>query len=115
MDIEATVAQYLGGLIEDAEASVVVPEPRPERLVTVQRTGGGISNQLDHPSLAVQSWAPTLMEASALAREVDKLMRSAPYVLPDVFGVEATTVQEWQDPDSKTPRYQGLYTLTTSL
>ena len=115
MDVEATVARYLGRLLEGVEASVVVPEPRPERLVTVQRTGGGVSNRLDHPTLAVQSWAPTLMGASALAREVDDLMRSAPYELPDVFGVESTTIQQWRDPDSGAPRYQALYTLTTSL
>lgn len=92
-----------------------MPDPRPRRLVTVERTGGAVSDRLDHPTLAIQSWAPTLEEASELSREVDAAMRDMPYWLADVSGVDETTIQRWPDPDSKAPRYQGLYTLTTGI
>lgn len=115
MDIEAEIIRYLRGQLDGAEVSATVPEPRPECLVTVERTGGAVGNQLDHPTLAVQSWAPTNLSASALSRRVDALMRQAPDLIAGVFGVEANTVQRWPDPEAGHPRYQGVYTLTTGI
>lgn len=115
MHIETRVTRYLGTAIPDTPATAIVPSPRPERLITVERTGGGIENQLDHPTVAVQSWAPTFEEAEALATQVDAAMRDMPFGDDSVFGVEATTFQRWADPDSGSPRYQGLYTLTTTI
>ena len=63
--IAATCAALKKGL--GIPASSTVPEKRPARFATVERTGGGYSLGKDSPNLAVQVWAETEAEAYALA------------------------------------------------
>lgn len=69
MDIEAFVVRYLNDSL-DYVAATNVPNPRPEKLITVERTGGPESLGIDRPTLAIQCWAPSRAESAALAYEV---------------------------------------------
>ncbi len=117
MDIIATTIAYLSEVLEadGIEAYADVPRDRPERFVTIERTGGSTSNRLDYPELAIQSWAPSNHGAYALARAVDGAMLDMPLKVRDVAGVDRSSLSDWPDPDSRSPRYQGVYRLTTTL
>ena len=61
--LEAVVG-WLAGL--GYRASTIVPADADE-FVTVERTGGGVSDYVDHPTFAVQAWAPTEERAEEMA------------------------------------------------
>lgn len=93
-----------------------VPRKRPEEFVTIERTGGDaeIFGAIDRPTLAVQSWAATNLDASKLAASVDDAMLYSPWNVENVMSCERNTLHNFPDPDSRSPRYQGLYELVTN-
>lgn len=111
-DIEATAIAYLTRAL-GVPAYAEVPRNRPDRFVTVERTGGGTERGIDWPTLAVQSWAPSRHEASALARCVDEAMLAMPDEVPSVPSCESQSIYNFPDPDSGGSRYQGVYNLTS--
>lgn len=115
MDIIKLTIAYLKTGLDEIPVSADVPRKRPEEFVTVERTGGGATNLIAHPTLAIQSWAKTNQSAWELAERVDALMSAMPYKLADVMGCSCTTISHWPDPDSDLQRYQGVYNLSTSL
>ena len=109
--IAATCAALKKGL--GIPASSTVPEKRPARFATVERTGGGYSRGKDEPNLAVQVWAETETEAytlSLMAREVLINMRET---CPSVCSCSVGGIYSFFDPESRTPRYQlDFYAVT---
>lgn len=76
MDIEPHLIEFLNRGHLAAEAFAEVPERRPERFLTVERTGGAGDFRVDRPTVAVQAWAPTLAEAEALMRDADRAIQA---------------------------------------
>lgn len=74
-NIEKILIDYLMPLLPDVTVSSDVPNPRPEKLVTVERTGGGADSiVLDRPQVMIQCWAKTRLDAYHLAADVDHLV-----------------------------------------
>lgn len=96
-------------------AYVRVPKDRPERFVTVERTGGGVENMVDYPLIAVQTWAQTQAEAE----EDAKAIRMVALVGELPVGVHSMRVNagpyKFYDEDSMQPRYQVLFSVTCQL
>ena len=98
-------------------ASTIVPgdDDAPARFVTVERTGGSVADMVDHPTIAVQCWAPTDEEAEAMAVE---LRNSLLTELPPV-GVTRITVNSgpyrFYDEYTRCPRYQLVLDVTCQL
>lgn len=115
LDIEAAVISYLSENL-DCKAYASVPNPRPERFVTVERTGGRSEEQsaIDFPTVAVQSWDTTRLRAQRLASEVDALMAAMPFEVTNVMHSERNSLYSFPDPDSEQARYQGVYDLVTT-
>lgn len=113
-DITALTIAYLTNALE-CEVFAEVPNKAPEVFVTVERTGGGAEmyGAIDHPTLAVQSWAKTQLDAYDLAAQVDGLMLAMPFDETNVFDCERNSLYNFPDPDSRQSRYQGVYELTT--
>lgn len=114
MDIEAAIIAYLTERLEGVKVYADVPEEKPDKFVTVERTGGNMENRLDHPRVAIQAWATRRYVASALMADVDRFMCDMPLYVEDVMGCSRDTTYNWPDPDSRMPRYQGIYLLTTA-
>lgn len=117
VDIEGAVIAYLGDALslDDCTVYAEVPNPRPEKFVTVERTGGSdLEKFVDQPTLAVQSWAPTRYEASELARDVDALLLDMPGEVINVMGCDRNSLYNFPDPDSRQARYQGVYDLVVN-
>lgn len=107
MDVEAKLVAALSAAL-GCEVSASVPNPRPLPLVTVERTGGGRDNvALERPTVAVQCWGGTRLEASSLAREADAAM-AALEADPWCYRVSKNS-ESWFPGEGDEPRYQLVY------
>ncbi|MGP5219499.1 hypothetical protein [Arthrobacter rhombi] len=95
------------------QSSLAVPEDRPKRFITVERTGGPGEWFRDVPTLAVQVWAPYQYEAGDLAATVAGIARGA-VALPNVARCKPTSIHNFPDPYSKHHRYQIVLELVTT-
>lgn len=99
---------------ENLEAFLDVPKERPDRFLTVERTGGPEGQITGTPTLAIQVWAEHRFEAGDMARLVAGVVRSA-VVLPWVGRVGIQSIYNFPDPDSKQARYQIVVELVTKF
>lgn len=85
------VRPVIVGLHPTAHVGAKVPDPRPDWVVTVRRDGGGMLDQVQFQAmLGINIWAPTEVDAYALAAVVEQTMLQA----VDgslIFGVESTS------------------------
>lgn len=83
--------------------------------VTVERTGGYVADLVDHPSIAIQTWA----ETEAEAEEMIILIRDALLLGDRPKGVHHVSVNSgaypFWDEDTRYPRYQIALDLTAQL
>jgi len=111
--IEEAVRNWLVGM--GYNAYVRVPKNRPQRFVTVERTGGGVENMVDYPLVAVQTWAQTQAEAEEDAAAIR--MVALVGNLPE--GVHSMRVNagpyKFYDEDSMQPRYQVVFDVACQL
>lgn len=111
--IEEAVRNWLVSMGYDAY--VRVPKDRPDRFVTVERTGGAVENLVDYPTVAIQTWAQTQAEAEEDASAIR--MVALVGQLPE--GVHSMRVNsgpyKFYDEDSMMPRYQILFDVACQL
>lgn len=101
----AALIAYLKRKFPSVKVANRVPKDRPKKLIAVERTGGQRTHLWDSPMFAVQAWAPTEVEASALADEVaDAIL--AWQLDPLVAYSAVNAVYAFPDPDARVPRFQ---------
>lgn len=106
MDSTALLRKMLEAYLYPVKAFVQVPATRPEKFVTVERTGGKIDAFSDAPTFAVQAWAPTKAEAAALAEKTASAIDSWPKTAPEVADATVESMYDFADPDSRSQRFQ---------
>lgn len=107
VNVEQILIDYLIPLLPGVTIAADVPNPRPEKLVTIERTGGGADSiVLDRPALMVQCWAKSRVEASNLAYEVDALILDIDHA--DICKIDRTGLYNFPD-EKGNPRYQITY------
>ena len=106
MDSTALLRKMLEAYLYPVNAFVQVPATRPEKFVTVERTGGKIDAFSDSPTFAVQAWAPTKAEAAALAEQTASAIDSWPMTEPSVADATVESLYDFADPDSRSQRFQ---------
>lgn len=94
-----------------------VPRDRPASFVRVSVAGGDDRTSVTGaPQLLVESWAASIPEAEALAREVDALIGDAAGVTVDGVYCKGSRrfglPYESPDPESDAARYRQLVSLT---
>lgn len=109
MKIEQELVAYMAERL-GCQVSVAVPNPRPERLVTVERTGGPSEwPAIDRPTVAVQCWAKTRLGALELAQEAEAAMDALPSLN---WCYRASKNSDYYFPgEGGEPRYQLVYDL----
>jgi len=107
MTIEQFAIGYLSGRLS-VPVSGSVPSPRPDRFVTVERTGGRRVNKIPSATLAVQSWAASLADAAELNAQVEAAME-AMAAEPDISRSALDSSYNYTDEATKTPRYQAVF------
>lgn len=110
--IEAFVSHLLA-LGHAAYANV--PASPPAEFVTVERTGGSVTDMVDHPSLAIQCWAATDEAAERLANVVRTQLVTGTHPT----GVTRVAVDSgpyrFYDEYTRCPRYQMALDATCQL
>lgn len=108
--VEKLILDYLTETL-DVPVHMEKPEPPPDSYVLIEKTGSSQGNRVNHATLAVQSYAPTLYEAAELNEQVKKAMDSLAY-LPQVGSSRLNSDYNFTDTTNKTYRYQAVYDLT---
>lgn len=99
-------------------ASTRPPSDAPEsptEFVTVERTGGSVVDMVDHPMVAIQTWATTDTRAEEMANDirVAALTGALPRGVSRI-GVNSGPYPYW-DEDTRCPRYQVVLDVTCQL
>ena len=108
--------QFVSWLSTNGYAASTWPKAdAPAEFVTVERTGGGTADLIDHPTMAIQTWAASEARAEEMANEIrNKLMcKSRPHGVTKV-NVNSGPYPFW-DEDTRCPRYQTVYDCTSIL
>lgn len=107
--IEKIVKDYLMNNL-DVHAYTEKPEKPPERYIIVEKTGGGTENLIPDATLAIQSYAESMYEASLLNEDVKKVMPGMAE-LDTVSKVTLNSNYNYPDTTRKRYRYQSIYEL----
>lgn len=117
VNLEALLVSLLGARLADVSVATRVPNPRPDSFVRVQRIGGDERNIIqERPTLLVECWGRTDLEALLLARRCWSELQG-----PDEVQFNGVELQErrltspvnFPDPTTSLPRYQ--FTLQTTV
>ena len=87
----------------------------PDEFVTIMRTGGAVRDMVDHPGIAIQTWAATAPRAEEMANNIrfELLTGELPY------GVHHAAINSgpypFFDEDTRSPRYQLVLDITSQL
>lgn len=87
------------------------PDTAPERYVLIEKTGGSCENFVHSDTIAIQSYAESLFEASKLNEEVKKAMNNI-INLDSIGKSKLNTDYNYTDTVKKKYRYQAVYDLT---
>lgn len=109
--IASTVIQWLSENTPDYPASAATPDPRPERYITVERTGGTRDRFKDDAMLIVQVNAPTRSQAADTAEQVADLLLDM-WRLPEIADVEIHSIA---DASLNGPPVEHRYQITVEI
>lgn len=107
--IEKTVLDYLESKI-GAPVRMEVPEEPPESYVLIEKTGGGVENQIWTATLAVKSIASTMYNAAVLNESVIQAMLDI-VNSEDVSACQLNSNYNFTDTRTKEYRYQAVFNL----
>ena len=93
-------------------ASTYPPDDGTE-FVTVERTSGGVIDMIDHPTVAIQTWAATPTRAEEMALAIrNALFYSRP---EGVAHIQVDGLYPFWDESTRLPRYQLVLDCTAQL
>lgn len=108
--IEKIVLDYLSSEL----SSIVVmerPEEPPAKYHIIEKTGSGSVDHIDSATIAIRSYAPSLLEAAQLNEAVKTAMESITE-LANVGKVKLNSDYNFTDASTKEYRYQAIYNIT---
>lgn len=107
--------QFVAWLASKGLAASTRPPKSGDEFVTVERTGGFVTDKVDHPTVAVQTWA----QSEARADEMALGIRDALLVGDVPYGVARVDVESgpypFYDESTRLPRYQLVLDVTCQL
>jgi hypothetical protein len=111
-DAVAAVRDYLNAQLptftDDAAVVQKIPNPRPTRLVKVNRTGGARLDLIrDQAQITVECWDVREDDAHDLAQVCRGLIHAMPgrYAAVNVYRVQNLGFTDLPDPDTASPRF----------
>jgi len=106
--IEKTVRDYLAEALAPVPVKLELPPDPPARILVIQKTGSGSADGLLTAAFALQSYGPSLYEASRL-NEQAKAAAEGLTELGEIAGVRLNSDYPYPDTDTKRHRYQAVY------
>lgn len=111
----SVVAAFIQWLNDLGYSAHSYPPADSTEFVTVERTGGGVSDLVDRPAIAIQTWAKTELRAEDMANAIRyALLTSEP---PEgVHHVAINTgAYRFYDEDTRLPRFQLYLDVVSQL
>lgn len=108
--IEMTVIQYLQQRL-NVPVYAEIPVEMPETFVVFEKTGNARNNRIDNATIAVQSYAPTLLGAATLNEAVKAALDDMANT-ENVFRCKLNSDYNYTDTTLKRYRYQAVYDIT---
>ncbi len=108
--IEKTVLNYLISKFPNMSVTMTVPSKPPNEYIVIEKTGSGRVNHINTATIAIQSYAKTLLRALELNEEVKAAMDN----IIDLDEIASSTLNSdynFTDIETKKPRYQAVYDL----
>jgi len=87
-----------------------LPENPPDTFVLVEKTGSSRANRVNRATMAVQSWAGSLLDAAELNERVKTAMDELA-VFDDVSACRLNSDYNFTDTTTKHYRYQAVFDL----
>lgn len=108
--IEIVVIDHLNSRLSVPVSGSREPNDPPGEYVLVERTGSGEENHIRRATIAVQTYADSMLRAAILMEEVVDEMLDI-ITLDSISSVELDTYYNFTDTTSKKYRYQGVFDL----
>lgn len=121
--IEPLLLNYLEAALRESEGQdipVLMEEPEvpsesfptwPEKMVVIEKVGGGQTNYIPQSSFAIQSYGETLYKAADLDEAVREVMEGF-VALDEVSACRLSSNYNHTDTRKKVYRYQSVYDIT---
>lgn len=107
MTIEAFIIEWLSQRLS-VPVSGSVPHPLPDRFVTVEKTGGRVSDHIPAARLRIQSWGTSRADAAALGAEAEAAVRSSVQA-PEISRAELSASYNDTDRQTEKPRSAATF------
>ena len=108
--IEEKILSYLNNNLEPT-TYMEQPKQKLARFYLLERTAGGETNHINDGSFIVQSYAPTLFEASRMNNAMIKVFQSL-IELPEITRVVLNSSYNYTDPATQQYRFQANFVVT---
>lgn len=108
MMIETVILDYLTAALAPSPVFPETPEDVPGTYVLIQKTGSARADHITRSTFALQSIAPTLLEAAELNERV-KAAADAMGPGDGVFAAKLSSDYEFTNLRTKQYRYQAVY------
>lgn len=91
------------------------PPKTGSEFVTVERTGGAVTDKVDHPTFAIQAWAASIERAESMCIAIRNALVTGDVPVGFSTRVDADSMYPWYDESTRLPRYQLVINCTTQL
>lgn len=110
--IEAVLISYLQGkTTAGSNVYAEIPKNPPSSYIVIEKTGSSTENRITTATVAVKSYAGSLLAAASLNEEVKSAMDESP-VEDDIASCKLNSDYNFTDPTSKQYRYQAVFQIT---
>lgn len=107
--IEKIILDFLSCSLPNVPCYMERPEKKPAgEYIILEKTGSTLSNHLPSATIAVQSYAPTLLKAAELNQTVKAILLGAT-TEPEISGVRLQSDYNYTDTTTKQTRYQAVF------
>ena len=110
--IEAVIISYLQDKTA-AEKNVYaeIPKNAPSTFIVIEKTGSNTENRITTATIAIKSYAGSLIAAASLNEEVKVAMDESP-VIDDIASCKLNSDYNFTDSTAKQYRYQAVFQIT---
>lgn len=109
--IEITVFNYLKKTMPDMMVTMEIRQNMPDSFVFIEKVGSSKNELLPSSRFAIQSYAPSLVEAIMLNERVKEVMEGL-VAEPEITAVRLNSDYNYTDTVTKKPRYQAIFEVT---
>lgn len=108
--IETALIKYLNDNL-DVGTYAEYPEKAPTQFVLIEKTGSSINNMIASATIAIQSYADSLLKTMQLNEKVKEAMDNF-WSLDNIVRCELNTDYNFTDTSTRKYRYQAVFDIT---